>query len=156
MVFAYTRFYINTTDIIRCIYIESCVGEHHLIFRNVTNDLWPIILYLDRFPLSNCFLSALSSPLLSVAVSREVSWPSFAGVGGVSGRVLPWRLELDVPRTCNKSKVWQHFGFTKKDGKFDKTHAICKICRAAIKYTGSTTNLGTPLKRRHVCLLGFS
>ena len=84
-----------------------------------------------------------------MAVSREVSWPSFAGVGGVSGRVLPWRLELDVPRTCNKSKVWQHFGFTKKDGKFDKTHAICKICRAAIKYTGSTTNLGTHLKRRH-------
>ena len=57
--------------------------------------------------------------------------------------------ELYVPKACNKSKVWQNFGFAKKDGKLDKTHAICKICRAAIKYTGSTTNLGTHLKRRH-------
>ena len=109
--------------------------------------------FIFRFLLSNGFLSALSSPLLSVAESREVSRPSFARVGDVFGRVLPWRLVKgnpnNVPTTCNKSKVWQHFGFTKKDGKFDKTHAICKICRAAIKYTGSTTNLGTHLKRRH-------
>ena len=65
------------------------------------------------------------------------------------GRVTMADEELYVPKACNKSKVWQNFGFAKKDGKLDKTHAICKICRAAIKYTGSTTNLGTHLKRRH-------
>lgn len=49
-----------------------------------------------------------------------------------------------------KSKVWKSFGFLKKeDGKLDKTHAICKLCRAAFKYTGSTTNLSNHLARRH-------
>ena len=56
-----------------------------LVFRNLTNYLWPIILYLE------CFLSALSSPLLSVADSREVSRPSFAHVGGLFRQVLSWR-----------------------------------------------------------------
>lgn len=51
---------------------------------------------------------------------------------------------------CNyKSKVWQHYGFYKKDGKLDKSNAICKLCNAAIKYSGSTTNLITHVKRQH-------
>src|SRR5512141_364270 len=45
-----------------------------------------------------------------------------------------------------KSKVWQHYGF--KDGRHDRTDAICKMCRASVKYTGSTTNLISHLKRR--------
>lgn len=48
-----------------------------------------------------------------------------------------------------KSKVWKTFGFLKKDGKLDKSLAICKLCKATIKYTGSTTNLSTHLLRRH-------
>lgn len=48
-----------------------------------------------------------------------------------------------------KSKVWQHYGFYKRNGQLDKTNAICKMCHAAVKYTGSTTNLITHLKRRH-------
>ncbi|CAM4722270.1 unnamed protein product [Leuciscus chuanchicus] len=48
-----------------------------------------------------------------------------------------------------KSKVWKHYGFYKKDGRLDKTDAICKMCRASVKYTGSTTNLISHLKRRH-------
>ena len=31
----------------------------------------------------------------------------------------------------------------------DKSLAICKLCRTAIKYNGSTTNLKTHLVRRH-------
>ena len=48
-----------------------------------------------------------------------------------------------------KSAVWKDFGFYKRDGELDKTTAICELCRAAIRYTGSTTNLSTHLKRRH-------
>ncbi|XP_060798149.1 E3 SUMO-protein ligase ZBED1-like isoform X2 [Neoarius graeffei] len=48
-----------------------------------------------------------------------------------------------------KSKVWKSFGFLKKGGKLDKSHAICRLCRATIKYTGSTTNLNNHLARRH-------
>ena len=48
-----------------------------------------------------------------------------------------------------KSTVWKEFGFYKRGGELDKTTAICKQCRAAIRYTGSTTNLSTHLKRRH-------
>lgn len=34
-----------------------------------------------------------------------------------------------------KSKVWEHYGFYKKDnGQLDKTNAICEMCRAAVKY----------------------
>lgn len=39
-------------------------------------------------------------------------------------------------------------GFTKKKGNFDKTHAICKKYRAAIKYISSTTNMVTQKKER--------
>ncbi|XP_037543305.1 E3 SUMO-protein ligase ZBED1-like [Nematolebias whitei] len=48
-----------------------------------------------------------------------------------------------------KSKVWNVFGFYKKDGKLDKNHAICKLCRAPLKYTGSTTNLDQHATRKH-------
>ena len=48
-----------------------------------------------------------------------------------------------------KSKVWKRFGFYKKEGHLDKSLAICKVCRTAIKYSGSTTNLKTHLVRRH-------
>ncbi|XP_076135696.1 E3 SUMO-protein ligase ZBED1-like [Alosa pseudoharengus] len=34
-------------------------------------------------------------------------------------------------------------------GKLDKSIAICKLCRAAIKYSGSTTNLSTHISRHH-------
>lgn len=48
-----------------------------------------------------------------------------------------------------KSKVWKSFGFFKKNGKLDKSQAVCKLCRATIKYTGSTTNLSNHLLRQH-------
>ena len=61
--------------------------------------------------------------------------------------------ELHVLTNCNKSKVWQHFVFYKKDWQFYKTHAIVKIYPAAIKYTGRTANLGSHLKRLHgICV----
>ena len=54
--------------------------------------------------------------------------------------------ELHVPTNCNKSKVWQHFVFYRKDGQFYKT-------RAAIKYAGSTANIGVHLNRLHgICV----
>uniref|UniRef100_A0A3B3D8W0 BED-type domain-containing protein n=1 Tax=Oryzias melastigma TaxID=30732 RepID=A0A3B3D8W0_ORYME len=49
-----------------------------------------------------------------------------------------------------KSKVWKYFGFLKNDkGTLDKLAAVCKICKASIKYTGSTTNLALHSRRRH-------
>lgn len=48
-----------------------------------------------------------------------------------------------------KSKVWQYYGFYKEKGELVKSDAICKMCRAAVRYTGSTTNLISHLKRRH-------
>ena len=48
-----------------------------------------------------------------------------------------------------KSAVWKYFGFLKKDGSTDKTHAICKKCRSAIKYSGNTTNLSGHLIKKH-------
>ena len=48
-----------------------------------------------------------------------------------------------------KSNVWKRLGFYKKEGHLDKSLAICKVCRTAIKYSSSTTNLKTHLVRRH-------
>lgn len=48
-----------------------------------------------------------------------------------------------------KSKVWTVFGFYKTDGKLDRSHAICKLCRASLRYTGSTTDLDQHARRKH-------
>ncbi|KAL6491014.1 hypothetical protein MHYP_G00013590 [Metynnis hypsauchen] len=56
---------------------------------------------------------------------------------------------FNAPKKTHKSNVWQYFGFFKRGGQLDKTHAICKQCRGAIKYVSSTTNLATHMKRRH-------
>lgn len=56
--------------------------------------------------------------------------------------------EIHLP-VSYKSGVWQHFGFYKRDGQAEKSNAVCKMCRAAFKYTGSTTNMSSHLKRRH-------
>lgn len=48
-----------------------------------------------------------------------------------------------------KSKVWTVFGFYKKEGKLDRSHAICKLCRASLTYSGSTTNLDQHARRKH-------
>ena len=48
-----------------------------------------------------------------------------------------------------KSKVWTVFGFYKKEGKLDRSRAVCKLCRASLTYTGSTTNLDQHARRRH-------
>ncbi|KAK0143586.1 Zinc finger BED domain-containing protein 1 [Merluccius polli] len=47
------------------------------------------------------------------------------------------------------SFVWLYFGFRKKEGNLDKTHAICKRCLVELKYTGNTTNLANHLQRKH-------
>ncbi len=56
---------------------------------------------------------------------------------------------FNAPKKTHKSNVWRYFGFFKRDGKLDKTHAICKQCRAVINYIRSTTNMATHMKRRH-------
>ena len=48
-----------------------------------------------------------------------------------------------APPETHWSNVWRYFGFLKKDGQMDKTHAVCKQCRAAIKYVSSATNMET-------------
>lgn len=49
----------------------------------------------------------------------------------------------------NKSAVWKYFGFRRKDGSTDKTHAICKLCQCELKYSGNTTKLAGHLKKKH-------
>lgn len=57
--------------------------------------------------------------------------------------------EIITPTTL-KSDVWKHFGFYTTDNrKLDKTNIVCKICNAAVEYTGSTTNIIRHLKQRH-------
>lgn len=47
-----------------------------------------------------------------------------------------------------KSTVWGHFGFYMgEDGHLDKSHAICRHCYTAVRYSGNTTNLHTHLAR---------
>lgn len=50
-----------------------------------------------------------------------------------------------------KANVWVHFGLRNKPGskEQDKENAICKLCHAAVKYSGNTTNLRTYLIRQH-------
>ena len=42
-----------------------------------------------------------------------------------------------------KADVWAYFGFKEKEGSYelDKSHAVCKLCNARVKYSGNTTNL---------------
>ncbi|XP_073701142.1 E3 SUMO-protein ligase ZBED1-like [Garra rufa] len=50
-----------------------------------------------------------------------------------------------------KVDVWAYFGFKTKEGScdFDKSHAICKLCNARVKYSGNTTNLRSHVARHH-------
>ena len=63
------------------------------------------------------------------------------------------------------SKVWQYFGFYKKcddDGSdshganFDKTRAVCQLCRASYRYFSSTSNLHRHLHKHGINLLDSS
>ncbi|XP_049930768.1 E3 SUMO-protein ligase ZBED1-like [Epinephelus moara] len=49
----------------------------------------------------------------------------------------------------NKSAVWKYFGFRRKDGSTDKTHAIRKQYQCELKYSGNTTSLAAHLKNKH-------
>ncbi|XP_077375916.1 E3 SUMO-protein ligase ZBED1-like [Festucalex cinctus] len=75
---------------------------------------------------------------------------STAAIAGASAN-----LTTDSERTIfnasgkQTSHVWSIFGFYKRGGKLDKSYAICKLCRAALKYTGSTTNLDNHATRKH-------
>ncbi|XP_062618837.1 E3 SUMO-protein ligase ZBED1-like [Saccostrea cucullata] len=47
-----------------------------------------------------------------------------------------------------KSTVWRDFGFYMgDDGHLDKSHAVCRHCLTAVRYSGNTTNLHTHLAR---------
>ena len=50
-----------------------------------------------------------------------------------------------------KASVWQHFGFYEVEGKkeLDKTHTVCKLCKATLKYCGNTTNIRNHILRWH-------
>lgn len=48
-----------------------------------------------------------------------------------------------------KAEVCAHFGSHNTEGtkEIDKSHAVCKMCNAKIKYSGNTTNLRARLAR---------
>ncbi|KAJ8302381.1 hypothetical protein KUTeg_021368 [Tegillarca granosa] len=50
-----------------------------------------------------------------------------------------------------KSKVWERFGFYKDPmtKNIEKSHAVCKECRAEIKYSGNTSNLQYHIDKYH-------
>ena len=55
-----------------------------------------------------------------------------------------------------KSGVWDHFVFpvtiVEGERNVDKTHTVCKHCDTKIKYSGSTSNMSTHLRRHHPAL----
>ena len=63
--------------------------------------------------------------------------------------------KLEKPKGAQfKSKVWEHFGFpiiTEEDGstQVDRNTTVCRGCATPIKYTGSTTNMATHIRRHH-------
>ena len=58
------------------------------------------------------------------------------------------RLILSPPGLT--ATVWKHFGFYERGNRTtDKTYAICKICKAKIKYLSNTTNMRQHLVRFH-------
>ena len=50
-----------------------------------------------------------------------------------------------------KADVWAYFGFKTREGSndFDKSHAVCKLCNARVKFSGNTTNLRSHVARHH-------
>lgn len=61
-----------------------------------------------------------------------------------------------LPNPANhKSAVWNHFGYHMDDDNecLDKTHTVCRLCHARIKYSGNTTNMTNHLRKRHFELL---
>lgn len=54
-------------------------------------------------------------------------------------------------RPAHKADVWPPLGFKENAGgkDYDKSHDICKVCHARVKYTGNTTNLQAHISRHH-------
>ena len=50
-----------------------------------------------------------------------------------------------------KSAVWKYFGFLADDSGciIDRTRAVCRLCRFAIRFSGNTTNLGNHMHKHH-------
>ena len=50
-----------------------------------------------------------------------------------------------------KADVWAYFGFKTREGcnDFAKSHAVCKLCNARVKFSGNTTNLRSHVARHH-------
>ena len=60
-----------------------------------------------------------------------------------------------LPLEISKSRIWEHFGFLARDGKYcepDKKKrklVYCKVCECSYKYCGNTTNMRYHLKEHH-------
>ncbi|XP_071088069.1 E3 SUMO-protein ligase ZBED1-like [Haliotis cracherodii] len=63
------------------------------------------------------------------------------------------KCELEKPPSSFKSAVWDHFGFPVlyRDGlrTVNKEETACRHCFTRVKYTSSTTNMSTHLRRHH-------
>ncbi len=58
---------------------------------------------------------------------------------------------VPAPASVYKAEVWRHFGFHYRQGtkEIDKSHAVCKMCNANVKYSKNTTNLRAHIMRHH-------
>lgn len=58
---------------------------------------------------------------------------------------------VPAPASVYKAEVWRHFGFRYRQGtkEIDKSHAVCKMCNANVKYSKNTTNLRAHIMRHH-------
>ncbi len=56
-----------------------------------------------------------------------------------------------VKNPKGKAAFWTHFGLKrmKKDGSLVENFAVCRKCRAEVKYSGGTTNLSSHIRRHH-------
>jgi len=63
-----------------------------------------------------------------------------------------------LPLEGSRSKVWEHFGFPARDGKYcepDKKKrklVYCLVCNNSYKYCGNASNMQFHLKDIHCCI----
>lgn len=101
----------------------------------------------------SCFKRVVNYSFRSCRCRSAAGWHELPGA--ISGRVRNGgSMSTDNIRAAPskyKANVWVDFGFKNKPGSMDldKANAICKLCHAAVKYSGNTTNLRTHLVRRH-------
>lgn len=63
--------------------------------------------------------------------------------------VLTEEERIQLAPAAFKADVWSYLGFRTKEGRKDKSYAVCEICTARVKYLDTTANLQVHVSRHH-------